>query len=284
MIQDKPSRTAFRVAMRRAAHQVWDKPRVFEDPIALRIIGPATAEEISGSREATSGPAAYLRAFLVGRSRFAEEHLAAAVARGVTQYVVLGAGLDTFAYRNPFAELRVFEVDFPATQAWKRKLLDAAGIAIPASLTFAPVDFEKDTLAHGLASAGFKAEEPAFFSWLGVTPYLAEETVLATLRWIAAICPQNGVAFDYAVPRASLGLLQRMAFDALAARVAAAGEPFVGFFDPQDLANKLRQMGFQHIEDLNGDAINDRYFLGRKDGLRVRGGMGHFLCARGYLL
>lgn len=281
MIQDKPSRTAFRVAMRRAAHQVWDNPRVFEDPVALRIIGPATAAEIPISKESTRGPAAYLRAFLVGRSRFAEEHLAAAVARGVKQYVVLGAGLDTFAYRNPFADIRVFEVDFPATQAWKRKLLEAAGIAVPQSLTFAPVDFERDTLAHGLASAGFKAEEPAFFSWLGVTPYLAEETVYATLRWVAAICKQNGVAFDYAVPRASLGFMQRMAFDALAARVAAAGEPFVGFFDPQDLAGKLRQMGFQHIEDLNGDAINARYFSGRKDGLKVRGGMGHFLCARG---
>ena len=281
MIEDKPSGTAFRVALRRAAHQIWDNPRVFDDPLALRIIGKNAAAEISGSRESSSAPSSYLRAFLVARSRFAEDHLAAEVERGIKQYVVLGAGLDTFAYRNPFTDLRVFEVDFPATQAWKRKLLNAAGITVPASLTFAPVDFERDTLAHGLAEAGFKADEPAFFSWLGVTPYLVPETVFVTLQWIAEICKQNGVAFDYAVPRASLGFLQRMALDALAARVAAAGEPFVGFFEPKDLAGKVRQMGFKQIEDMDGDAINARYFKGRKDGLRTRGGMGHFLCARG---
>lgn len=281
MIEGKPSGTAFRVATRRAAHQIWDNPRVFDDPIAMRIIGKDAAAEISGSRESSSGPSSYLRAFLVARSRFAEDHLAAAVTYGVKQYVVLGAGLDTFAYRNPFPGLQVFEVDYPATQAWKRKLLDATGIAIPSSLTFAPVDFEKDTLEHGLARAGFRLAEPAFFSWLGVTPYLAEETVLTTLRWIISACSQNGVAFDYAVPRSSLGFLQRMAFDALAARVAAAGEPFVGFFDTKMLAQELHQMGFHQLEDVDGDAINARYFRSRSDGLRVRGGMGHLMCAMG---
>src|SRR6202035_2376343 len=111
-----------------------DTPRVFDDPVALRIIGSQAAAELA-SGPIGSTPGRRLRAFLVARSRFAEEHLAAAVARGVTQYVVLGAGLDTFAYRNPFPDLQVFEVDFPATQAWKRKLLDATGIAIPATLT-----------------------------------------------------------------------------------------------------------------------------------------------------
>jgi methyltransferase (TIGR00027 family) len=280
MLEDKPSRTAHRVALRRAGHQLWDNPRVFDDPVALKIIGRNAAAELeSGPTESTSGE--YLRAFLVARSRFAEEHLAVAVARGVKQYVVLGAGLDTFAYRNPFEKLQVFEVDYPATQAWKRKLLEAEGIAIPATLTFAPVDFEEDTLAAGLAHASFKADEPAFFSWLGVTPYLSEETVLGTLRWIAASCQQNGVAFDYAVPRASLSFLNRMVFDALAARVAAAGEPFVGFFDPQKLTQALRAMGFNQIEDLNGDEINARYFADRTDGLRVARAMARLMCARG---
>ncbi len=224
-------------------------------------------------------PSRSLRAFLVARSRFAEDHLAQAVARGVKQYVVLGAGLDTFAYRNPFSHVQVFEVDFPATQAWKREHLKAAGIAIPATLTFAPVDFEKDTLPEGLRDAGFKISEPAFFSWLGVTPYLAKETVLATLRWIAASCSKNGVAFDYTVPRESLNFFNRIAFDALAARVAAAGEPFIGFFDPEDLARELRGMGFTQIEDLGNEEINARYFRQRSDGLCVRGGMGHLMCA-----
>jgi len=281
MIQGKPSRTAHRVALRRAVHQLFDHPKVFDDPVALKIIGrdaEAKLQTASGS-----GPKSmrYLRAFLVARSRFAEDHLAQAVARGVKQYVVLGAGLDTFAYRNPFETLRVFEVDYPATQEWKRGQLEAASIAIPATLTFAPVDFEKDTLADGLRRAGFIANEPAFFSWLGVTPYLAEETVLSTLRWIASSCSQNGVAFDYAVPRSSLSFFNRMVFDALAARVARAGEPFIGFFDSKALALHLRGMGFTYIEDIGSEEINARYFAHRSDGLRVRGGLGRLMCAQG---
>jgi methyltransferase (TIGR00027 family) len=280
MIEDQPSHTAQRAALRRAAHQLWDDPRIFDDPVALKIIGRDGAAELADVRPSDSAPSRSLRAFVAARSRFAEDHLEA-VARGVKQYVVLGAGLDTFAYRNPFPDVQVFEVDYPATQAWKRKRLDAAGIDVPARLTFAPVDFEKDTLAAGLAHAGFQASEPAFFSWLGVTPYLAEQTVLATLRWIASSCRQNGVAFDYAVPRSSLNFFNRLAFDALARRVAGAGEPFVSFFDPERLAQELRQMGFQQLEDLSSDQINARYFSRRSDELRVRGSMGRLMCARG---
>jgi methyltransferase (TIGR00027 family) len=252
---------------------------VFDDPIALKIIGNAAAAELSGAKP--PAPSRYLRGFVVARSRFAEDHLEEAAAKGVRQYVVLGAGLDTFAYRNPYADVRVFEVDYPATQAWKRWLLEAAGVAIPETLTFAPVDFERDTLAAGLANAGFRANEPTFFSWLGVTPYLAEVTVLATLRWIAGNCPQNGVAFDYTVPRASLGFLHRLAFDALAAKVAGVGEPFVGFFDPKKLAQELEKMGFHHLEDLGAKEINARYFSGRSDGLCTAGAMGRLMCAEG---
>jgi methyltransferase (TIGR00027 family) len=279
MLEDQPSRTADRVALRRAAHQLWDKPKVFDDPIALKIIPAAASAELAGSRPSDSAPARFLRAFMVARSRFAEDNLVEAVARGVKQYVVLGAGLDTFAYRNPFAELHVFEVDYPATQTWKRQRLQLANIPVPSTLTFAPVDFEKDTLPAGLAQAGFRENETAFFSWLGVTPYLAEQTVLATLQWIAA-GPQNGVAFDYAVPRSSLSFFQRMAFDALSARVAAAGEPFVGFFDPETLSRELQKMGFKHIEDLGVEQINARYFSERSDGLRVGGGLARLMCAR----
>ncbi len=281
MIQDKPSKTAHRVALRRAVHQLFDHPKVFDDPVALKIVGRDAMVELEAAKGSDSTPGRYLRAFLVARSRFAEDHVAQAVTRGVKQYVVLGAGLDTFAYRNPFETLQVFEVDFPATQAWKRERLEAASIAIPTTLTFAPVDFEKDTLAEGLRRAGFKASEPAFFSWLGVTPYLVKETVLATLRWIASSSSHNGVAFDYTVPRESLSFFNRIAFDALAARVAAAGEPFVGFFGPEELARELRGMGFTQIEDLGSEEINDRYFSHRSDGLRVGGGLGRLMCAQG---
>jgi methyltransferase (TIGR00027 family) len=280
MIQDQPSRTAQRVAQRRAAHQLWDNPRIFDDPIALKIIPRDVAAELSGARALDTAPARSLRAFVAARSRFAEDHLGAAWSRGVRQYVVLGAGLDTFAYRNPYPDLRVFEVDFPATQAWKRKCLAAGDITFPETLTFAPVDFERDTLANGLSSAGFRSSEPAFFSWLGVVPYLAGQTVLGALRWIAS-GPKNGVVFDYAVPRDSLDFSNRMAFDALASRVAAAGEPFVSFFDPEKLARALQQMGFTSIEDLSSEQINARYFTGRTDQLRVRGNLGRLMCAQG---
>ena len=279
MIQDQPSRTAHRVALRRAAHQLWDHPRVFEDPIALKIISRDEAAELSGARTSDSAPSQSLRAFVAARSRFAEDHLGESWSHGVRQYVVLGAGLDTFAYRNPYPDLQVFEVDFPATQLWKRKCLEAGGITLPETLTFAPVDFEKDTLANGLARAGFRSNESAFFSWLGVTPYLAEQIVLETLRWIASRGLRNGVAFDYAVPRESLDFFNRMGFDALASRVAAAGEPFVSFFDPEKLAQALRHMGFTRIENLSSEQINARYYTGRTDQLHVRGRLGRLLCA-----
>jgi methyltransferase (TIGR00027 family) len=278
MLEDQPSRTAHRVALRRAAHQLWDNPRVLDDPIALKIIPAEASAELAGSRPSGSAPAHFLRAFMVARSRFAEDHLLEAVARDVKQYVVLGAGLDTFAYRNPFQDLHVFEVDYPATQAWKRERLQLGKIPVPSNLTFAPVDFEKDTLHAGLEKAGFNASKPAFFSWLGVTPYLAEATVLATLRWIAQY-PENGVAFDYTVPRSSLSFFQRLAFDALSARVAAAGEPFIGFFDPSVLSLELQQMGFKKIEDLGMDEINALYFAERTDGLRMGGGLARLMCA-----
>lgn len=280
MIAGQPSRTAHRVAIRRAFHQLWDSPRVFEDPVALKIIAPDEATELARSKPADPVPSHRLRAFLVARSRYAEDQLADAFARGVRQYVILGAGLDTFAYRNPFPGLRVFEVDHPATQAWKRERLRSGKISAPYSLTFAPVDFETETLPHGLEQAGFIAGQPAFFSWLGVTAYLAPEVVLQTLRWIISICSVNGVVFDYAVPRSSLNSTQQLAFDSLAESVRAAGEPFVGFFEPEELIRELQAMGFAHIEELGCEEINGRYFSHRTDDLRVGRG-GRLMGARG---
>src|SRR6202046_944634 len=170
MQESRPSRTAMRVAMRRAAHQLFDDPKVLVDPIALPIIGPEAAAILEDNRHRhKSRVARNLRAFLVARSRFAEDELARAIGRGVTQYVVLGAGLDTFAYRNPYGDsaLRVFEVDYPATQEWKRRNLQEAKIAIRGSVTSAPVDFEHQTLAEGLRLAGYDSAKPTFFSWLG---------------------------------------------------------------------------------------------------------------------
>lgn len=272
----QPSRTAQRVAMRRAAHQVLDEPpRVFVDPLAIAIADRDT-EAAPGSSYSRA-----LRAFIAARSRYAEDQLAAAVERGVRQYVVLGAGLDTFAYRNPLRSsgLHVFEVDHPATQAWKRARLDQAGIAIPDDMTFVAVNFETQSLDDRLQEAGFRRTASAFFSWLGVTPYLSRAAFDATIRFIAGMPPGSGLAFDFAVERSLLSPLQQRLLDALAERVARAGEPFQLFFDPDALASDLAQFGFGDIEDLDGDEINARYFAGRSDGLSVSGG-GHLLSCR----
>jgi len=271
-----PSFTAQRVAMRRAAHQLFDDPRVFEDPLAMAILG----EEPAAKVKSETGGSRHIRAFMAARSRYAEDELTAAVAHGATQYVVLGAGLDTYAYRNVHSRLRVFEVDHPATQAWKRKQLDDAGIPVPSSLTFVPTDFEEQSLRSALEDSGFQAGEISFFSWLGVTPYLTPEAALATLAFIGSLPTGSGVVFDYAVERSSLDPVEQMAMDALASRVARAGEPFRLFLDPRALNRMLKNAGFHEVEDLGPADIDERYFAGRTDGLRVSVGLAHLVNAR----
>jgi len=188
--------------------------------------------------------------------------------------VILGAGLDTFAYRSPEAHgaLRIFEVDHPATQAWKRDRLAAAGIAVPPGLQFVPVDFETQSLGARLGEAGLRADEPAFFSWLGVTMYLTSQPVMSTLRFVAEGCPRgSGIVFDYAVPPQSVRLPGRLVYRALLRRVAAAGEPFRSFFAPPQLSAALTELGFTEVEDLGAGELNARFFSGRTDGLRVAG-------------
>jgi methyltransferase (TIGR00027 family) len=272
-----------RVAMRRAAHQLFDSPRVLDDPLALAIVGSEAASQLTVEARTHKGVVSRsIRAFMAVRSRLAEDELAQAVRRGAVQYVILGAGLDTFAYRSPYPEsaLRIFEVDHPATQAWKHRKLAAASIAIPSSLTFVPVDFESETLADGLAHARFDPRQPAFFAWLGVTMYLTEGAIASTLDLITSTAPGGGLVFDYAVPRASLGFVERVAFDTISALVASAGEPFRTFFDPQDLRARLSRTGFHSIEDFGRDELNARYFADRADGLRVKGGLGRVVSAQ----
>jgi methyltransferase (TIGR00027 family) len=283
MEQALPSRTALRVALRRAAHQLFDaRPLVLDDPIAVPILGPH-AEELhrTPGRSTLFKPRPYsvgLRAFVVARSRYAEDLLAQAVGRGVIQYVLLGAGLDTFAHRNPHLSLRVFEVDHPATQQWKRELLRAGSLPEPPRLTYVPVDFERQSLARQLHAAGFDSTTPSFFAWLGVVPYLTLDAFRATVRFIAEQPPGSGVVFDYGQPRAALPLHERLAHDSLASRVQSAGEPFQLFFIPDQVAVELS--AFREIEDLGAPEINARYFAARSDRLKITGSMGRFLSAR----
>jgi methyltransferase (TIGR00027 family) len=263
--------------MRRAAHQLFDEPKVFDDPLAIAIAGPDAAAGLEWPGAEPSFLRA-LRAFIAARSRYAEDQLAAAVQRGVRQYVVLGAGLDTFAYRNPLRSsgLHVFEVDHPATQAWKRARLSEANIATPDQMTFAAVDFERQSIEDGLVRAGFRKQQPAFFSWLGVAVYLSRPAFDATIQFIASMPPGSGLVFDFAIERSLLSPIQQRALDALAERVARVGETFQLFFDPAALRSDLARLGFGSIEDLASEQINARYFAGRSDALAVTGG-GHLL-------
>jgi len=277
-----PSRTALRVALRRAAHQIYDTPVVFNDPFAIQILGADGIAELRRTPDPPPGAkqrpfSIGMRAYLVARSRYAEDQLARAVADGATQYVLLGAGLDTFAYRNPFPHLRVFEVDHPATQAWKQSLLAQSTLTAPPRLTYAPVNFECESLQGKLRAAGFNSAEKTFFAWLGVVPYLTLDAFRATIGFITQSPAGSGVVFDYGQPRRVLPPNEQLAFDSLASRVALAGEPFQLWFTPPEVACELEE--FRAIEDIGAVEINERYFLNRRDQLQLRGSGGRFLTA-----
>jgi methyltransferase (TIGR00027 family) len=262
----RASKTALGVAIRRAAHQLADKPPVLDDPIALRLVGEGYPRLMERALHPVGRD---FRGFMAARSRYAEDRLAEAVAQGVSQYVVLGAGLDTFAYRNPFPALRVFEVDFPATQVWKRTMLEQSAIVLPSNLVFVALDFEHQTLADGLTQAGVDFQKPAFFGWLGVVPYLTLDAFRSTVSVVAQMPAGSAVTFDYAVDPETLSPIGRVAFDRLAERVAAAGEPFRLFFTPQNLEGELRRAGFRRIEQVGSAELNELYFSNRADGLQL---------------
>ena len=273
----KASKTALRVAIRRAAHQLVDVPPVLDDPIAMRLVGLGYRGKMGRASHQVGRD---FRAFMAARSRYVEDQLAEAVQEGVSQYVILGAGLDTFAYRNPFPSLRVFEVDFPATQEWKREMLTEAGIALPKSLVFVPLDFEHKALAEGLAEAGFDAGSMAFFGWLGVVPYLTMDAFRATLEAVAQMPAGSAISFDYALAPEALSPLGRKASEALAARVAAAGEPFQLFFTPEKMEREVRRTGFARLEQVDAERLNELYFQNRTDGLKLSAlGLGRLVTA-----
>ncbi|MFD9702550.1 class I SAM-dependent methyltransferase [Lentzea sp. NPDC059081] len=248
-----PSRTALATAYARAYHQVVDRPQIFTDPLAARLLG-RTAEDLvelgAAGRLSDAVTNRHRRLFFASRARFAEDAVAAAVAGGVRQVVVLGAGLDTFAFRNPHRDVRVFEVDHPATQAWKRERLATAGISSPETVTFVPVDFETQALATELESAGFNRAEPAVFVWLGVVYYLTPDAARATLAYIAGQGGSVEVVFDYL--RSAVTEEERVHERARAARLAGVGEPLFSYFSPDGIAAELLALGFTGVEDCSG--------------------------------
>lgn len=254
-----PSKTARGAAGYRAAHQTIDRAAVFCDPFARLILEPeALAEADERAREPASRNT---RLFMAARSRFADDCLASEVANGLRQVVVLGAGLDTFGLRNPYRDLglKVFEVDAPTTQAWKRERLDVAKLRQPDELVWVPVDFETDDLMQKLSDTGFHEDRPAFYIWLGVTPYLRHETVFSLLDLLAK--SQNAsIVFDYSEPIENYPPERRQAITAMAERVAAAGEPWVTLLDPSEVHSRLAAMGYAFIEDLGPGDVAARYY------------------------
>lgn len=280
MIAAQPSRTAMRVALRRAAHQLVDAaPLVLQDPYAVPIVGPGATEELHRTPGAGRRPhSAAMRAWMVARSRFAEDVLAHVAKQHATvQYLVLGAGLDTFALRNPYPHVQVFEVDHPATQTWKRERLTVAKLPLPPNAHLVPVDFETQPLQGALLQAGLSLQIPTVVAWLGVVPYLTSKAFGATCRVLGGFAPGSQVVFDYGQPREALPPVEQLMHDSLASRVAQAGEPFQLFFTPQVLAGELASHGLQVIEDLGSQELNTRYFAQRTDGLALRGTAGR-LC------
>jgi methyltransferase (TIGR00027 family) len=268
MAERQASRTALGVTAVRAIHQLMDgEPKILADPIAARLLsGDAVAvleEHVGRSRD----PAALdLRARVVLRSRYSEDRLAAAFERGIRQCVALGAGFDTFAYRQPAwaQSMRLFEVDHGGTQAEKLRRLAAAGVPIPSNLEFVAIDFEKVSLDEGLNASTLDFSQPAFFSCLGVFVYLTREAVDAVFRLVATFPAGSEIAFTYASAKS-----QR---SALARTVQRAGEPWQTFFDPADLTRDLHAFGFSQVSILDAAQAERTYFAGRSDDLRVPAG------------
>jgi len=260
MKPNEPSRTALIPARHRAAHQLLDHGSILHDPYAMKILGEDEKDVLKAASEhplATIG-----RLLAVARSRIAEDALSQAVERGIRQIVILGAGLDTFALRNPHgAQIRIYEVDHPATQAWKRQRLAEAQLALPPGLVFAPVDFERDDLAENLVGAGFQRDSPAFFTWLGVVPYLTQDAIGVTLDHMASI-PNSEVVFDYLEPAAAFSTEMRETVTQRIEQLEKMGEPWRGRFDPADMAAILRSHGFSDIEDIDYQHIASRFGRG----------------------
>lgn len=275
------SRTALATANLRAAHQLLDgKPLILDDPLALPILGDGAAEGIRGNLTHYQNPRGMtLRAHVVLRSRFCEDRLALAVRDGIRRYLILGAGFDTFALRQPewARELEIFEIDHPATQAEKRARMARAGLATPPNLRFITMDFQRDSLTEGLKRSGVSADRPTFFSWLGVTMYLDEPAIDATLSAMASFPAGSRVTLTFMQPLEPGSDGERQA---LARRVAESSEPFVSFFTPVEMEAKLRRSGFDAVHFLTPDEIRERYYNGRPADLPLPRRLGILTAAR----
>jgi methyltransferase (TIGR00027 family) len=272
MKEDAPSFTAVFAAWLRAAHQVLDDdPKILADPLAVGLVEGSSEDELLANSEDLHSPGMKgLRSALVLRSRYAEDALAES-ATSIGQYVILGAGLDSFAYRQPpwARHLRIFEVDHPATQRWKRERLAEVGIELPPNLVFCPIDFEHSSLAEGLGDVSFNRETPTFFSWLGVTQYLTNRSIDQTLGHVASLPPPTQIVFTFLLPDGAIGASDAADVATASSIAAARGEPWITRIEPQSLSERLRGLGFSAALHLTPALAKDRYYSGRTDELPV---------------
>ena len=272
MEQKSPSRTAIGTAVHRAAHLLLDEdPKILVDPFGRAFAGHASDAAMLhalASTEMIEFPR--MRAVFTLRSRHVEDELAAAIIRGIDQYIILGAGLDSFAKRRPdlVGSLDVFEVDPPASRAWKRARVAELGIAVPTHLHHVSIDFERQTLGEGLADSIVDFGKPAFLSLLGVTQYLTPDATLRTLRDVAATtAPGSELVFQFVVPPATLARNEAALVTAFAERNGAAGEPWLSYFEPAEMERHLLVAGFGRVVHFGPEEATERYLRGRGDGL-----------------
>jgi methyltransferase (TIGR00027 family) len=264
-----PDNTAVRVALWRALHVRADAPpHVFEDEIGLKLAAP---DDDWTSRPDMSPFTRSFRAAIIARARFVEDLVAEQVALGVAQYVILGAGLDTFAQRRPelASRLLVFEIDPPGPQAWKRQRLAELGLGVPSFLRLVPVDFEAgDAWWERLAAAGFDRQRPAIVASTGVSMYLTKDAIMTTLREIAALAPGSTFVMSFLLPIEMADPEVRPGIERAVAGARANGTPFISFFTPAEMLALAREAGFKSVQHVSAAALGDRYFAGRVDGLR----------------
>jgi methyltransferase (TIGR00027 family) len=270
----EPESTAVRVALWRALHAEIDPPpHVLEDEIGLQLVAPGDGWRARPDMDpdGTRG----FRASIVARARFIEDLVAEQAGRGVAQYVLLGAGLDTFAQRRPeiASRMRIFEVDQPGPQAWKRQRLTELGYGVPDWLRLVPVNFEQNgSWWQQLAAAGFDPGQPAVVASTGVSMYLSKDATAATLRQLAGLAPGSTLAMTFLLPRDLLDHADRAGLQAADQGARASGTPFVSFYAPQEMLAMAREAGFADVRHVSGASLGERYFADRSDGLRPSSG------------
>ena len=266
-----PSQTALTAAAARAAHLIVDnEPVIFADTLAAYLLGDQADELINYHRRRGSHLVlASARAQVTCRSRYTERAVADAAGRGIAQYVILGAGLDSFAYRSALAgRVAVFEVDQPATQEWKRQRLAECGLDAPPNARFVPVDFEADSLTSRLSQAGFDVTSPALISWLGVTMYLTQDAIGAVLREVGQFAPGTELILDYMLPADLRDDIGNSYVEQVAPAAAQRGEPWLSFFSPRQMTALLSGHGFAGASHIAMRDVGNEAMWRRADALR----------------